>query len=829
MRSFRCLLFCAIFLSGLASAESDFKIGPDTFLDSLAAAPSDQNYALVYRDISTASIPQIRALTVTTTGAYSADFQLSAAGAQPLVSPVQRTTLVFDPTTNNFFTVWADDRAGARGIYGALFTLQGVPLGTDFQIASLTRAGNNAPQVTFTGSGFLVAWQDEAVSGSDASRIYFARVSSAGVSTALTSLPYTSGQDQKLEYLVNGIAGEHLLVWQDIGASPNTTRATRIGDDNVLRDKGAGIYLFQRDFSVSGFGVPIGAAFSDNEYIILSSLSAQIDSSVFKTRIRNDGSVIRASGPFIDVGQGATKLAEDAFPRTYFNGSEFFFLRNAKVSDIAFHLYTKRVKLDGTDRDPNMPLIDSASQGVLDGAVAAHIGDQYLAVWMDGRRGGAQPERGLNIYGRFISSSKDGDLTLPYLKCVAHASPIFGNSPLTCAFGNGGSTGIIDSQFWDFGDGAVDDVGNTTHEYTSKGDFIAVLSLYRAGLHYNDFVKISVDTDQLGGAGGPPQVTAGTPGPLSGNVDTNILPYSLGVFLNFNATNIDSMRFYGYIDPSVLPVNVKDTVVSFAIAGKSYSVTLDQFGNGVSDTTVKPLARFLLNRVSGTFTFQVTYEDLVAAFAALGAKNETIAKPGADIAVPYTFTFGKLTQSATLSAKYVAKSGKTGHLSYLYGVDGYPGLGYFRIFGGSAKEIGKTSFSHQIVLTGNLGPGGADTLKKSDTGVWRVSVGNYTEDIPVSQLTDNGGDSYTFKAGKGKVGLLQFFYIPRDGRFGIAMNNLPAEGTNPSGMPLATSPFARVDLAVSVQFDLSGGGQFQASGYLRLGRNKAGSKKWKLR
>lgn len=824
----RCLLAGAIFLSGLAPAGTDFQIGPNTMLDTLAIAASDQNYALVWRDVrGGAGSQQMRALVVTATGAFSADVQLSAPGALPLDGPVQRATLVFDPATHNFFAVWADNRPGAPGIYGAFLSQAGTAAGSDFLIAPISRIGGNAPQATFTGSGFFVAWQDEAESGS-ASRIYFSRVTSGGAPQAIQALPFTTGQDQALEYLVNGIAGELLMVWQDLGATPDSTRGTRIGDSNTLLDPGAGLFLFQRDFGVSGFGAPVGAAFDGTDYLILSSLGAQIDSSVYKTRLRSDGSVIRPSAPFAEVGQGLTGLAEDSFPRTFFNGSEFFFVRNNKVSDTAYHLQTKRVKLDGADRDPNMPLIDSASQGVLNGAVAASIGAQYLVAWMDGRLGGAQPQRQLNIFGLFVDGTKTGDETLPFLNCVAHATPIFGNSPLLVAFGNGGSTGIIDSQVWDFGDGVVDDIGNTTHTYTTKGDFIAVLSLIRAGFRYNDYVKISVDTDQLGGAGGPPQVTAGTLGPVGNGVDTNILMYSLGVALNFSLAGIDSMRLSGYINPSVLPVNVKGSVVSFSVAGKSYTLTLDEFGSALSDVTVKPVARFALNRVSGTFVLTVSFDDLAAGFSTLGAKNDTIAKPGIDILVPYTFSFGSITQSAALGAKYVAKAGKTGHLSYIYGTDGYPGPGYFRIFGGGAKEGGKTAPVHQIVMTGNMGPGGKDPLTKSDTGVWRISVGNYTEDIPVGQLVDNGG-SYNFKAGKGKVGLQQFFYVKNSGQFGIAMSNLPADGANPSGMPLATSPFARVDLAVSVQFDLKSGGQFQASGYLRLGRNKAGSKKWKLR
>ncbi len=823
-------LFCILMICGIAAAETDFKIGPDTQLDTLSAAAGDQNYVLVWRDLRLgAGLQQMRTLSVSSTGVSSADVQISAAGALPLDGPVQRNTIAFDATTKNFLAVWADNRAGAPGIYGALITQQGAAVGTDFLIAPIGRASDNAPQVVFTGADFFVAWQDEQSSGSSANRIFWGRVSSAGVPAAAGALPLSSGQNHKLEYVVNGVAGEHLVIWQDVGATPNVTRATRIGADDSLVAPAEGTVLFQRDFGVAGFGVPIGVAFVSGEYHILSSLSAQIDSSVYKTRLRPDNSVIRPSSPFCEVGQGTTGLEEDAFPRTFYNGSdEFLFIRNSKVSNTAYHLLTKRVKLDGTDVDPNMPLIDAAPQGVLNGAMAVNIGSQYLLVWMDGRLGGAQPQRGLNIFGLLTDSGKAADRTEPFLKAVAHALPIYGNSPLVVTFGNGGSTGIVDEQIWDFGDGGTDDVGNTTHKYTAKGDYIAVLSLVRAGFMYRDFVRISVDTDALGGGGGPPQVTAGTPGPVSNGVDTNFFLTTLNASLVFNAPDVDALHLAGYINASQLPVNVKDQIVSFAVGGKTYSLTMKADGTATTDVGVKPVARFVLNRFTGGFVLQTNLDNLAAGFAALGATNSTITKPGADISVPYTFSFGSLSQSSTLTAKYVAKAGKNGRLSFFFGVDGKPGPGFFRIFNGSAKESAKGAHTHQIVVIGNAALPGGESLVKATSGFWRISVGNYSEDVPVSSLVDNGL-SYTLNAGKGKVGLSQFYYIKKSGQFGIMMNLLPADGAEPSGMPLSTSPYSRVDVAVSVNFDLDSGAQFQASGYLRLGRNKANSKKWKLR
>ena len=70
-----------------------------------------------------------------------------------------------------------------------------------------------------------------------------------------------------------------------------------------------------------------------------------------------------------------TDLAENEFPRTFYNGNnEFLFVRNVRVSNTSYHLFTKRVAVDGTDRDLNPSFIDSAPRGVLNGAMATASG-----------------------------------------------------------------------------------------------------------------------------------------------------------------------------------------------------------------------------------------------------------------------------------------------------------------------------------------------------------------------------------------------------------------------------------------------------------------------
>lgn len=799
-------------------------------LDSLSVAAGNTSYLAVWRGLEPA--PRMMGALISTTGVASTAFPISDSSGAPLESPVQHATVACDGA--NFLAVWADNRTGGAGIRGAFVTSQGGVVGAaDFLIAPVSRTNDLAPQVVFTGADYLVAWQDAAPASVPAAQIRYARVATAGTVSAPAALPWAEGRSHALEFLVAGQAPEALVVFQDAGVTPNETRAVRVAADNGVVGPAEGVMLFKQDFSVAGFGAPIGAAYENGEYVILSSYSAQIDSSVFKTRLQADGSVIRPSAPFAEVGQGTTGLAEDAFPRTFYNGAgEFLFVRNDKVSESAYHLLTKRVTSDGTDRDPNLPFIDSASQGVLNGAVAAALGSQYLVAWMDGRRG-AQPARQLNVFGLLLDGTKPGDETTPIVKAVARVSPVFGSAPLQVYFWLGGSTGILDSLRWDFGDGESSTSGSGSHTYTTQGYYLAVLSLFRAGFAVRDFARIAVDMNELGGGGGPPQAVGGSLGPVSNGVNTDLITNSLTVALNHQKTGADSLRFVGYCDPSVLPVSSAGQSGALTIGDKTYVFSTGSTGTYYSAAGVTPAYRFGVNRYNGLFVLTVTADDLRALFASLGADNETVAKPGKDVMVPFVFEYAGLKLDSYVAAKYTATAGKAGKVNYYLGSSGYSGSGYFRVFGAAAKEsVLKGSADkqkvHAFTVTGNWGFGGNVKLAQADAGAWRVTLGNYAEDLPVGSLVESSG-VYTYNGGKAKTGLTGLYYNTRNGAFVLGWRNVAAEGENPSGMALASSQFWRADLALSVDLDLQGGTKFQGSGYVRFGRQKLNAKKWKLR
>ena len=393
MRLVSVVVLSAIFSGSLfASSSLDFKISPDVTMDTLSIAATSTNYLVVWRDLRTPGAPQMRGSFVTNTGVPSADFGISDAAGQPVHTPVQRATTAFDGT--NFLTVWADNRTSGAGIRAALISQSGaIAGGADFLVSPLAQMTSPNPLVIFTGIDYVVAWQDAAQSsGSAGPQIYFARVSLSGTVGSTQTLPvspFSLSTSLSLEFLIakptNG--NEISVVYKDLASSPNVTLATRIATDNSFLTPST--LLFKRDFSPElDSAWPIAAACDGTQYMILSSYGAQIDSAtVFMTHLEFSGTVVRPNGGFAEVGQGTTGLAEDTFPRAIYNGvNEFLFVRNDFASATALHIMIERVNVNGVNQDPNPFLVDSATQGILDGGVAAAIGTQYLIVWTDGRR-----------------------------------------------------------------------------------------------------------------------------------------------------------------------------------------------------------------------------------------------------------------------------------------------------------------------------------------------------------------------------------------------------------------------------------------------------------
>ena len=829
-------LFAAASPSRAALVNPDFQIGPNVTLDSLSVATSGANYLVVWRDLSNSpTATPISGAMVSSTGVVSNSFQISDAMGAPQAGPVQRVRVAFNSV--NYLVVWHDLRSLGGGVRGAFVTPQGTVVGgADFLIASTFNTQNVNPQVCYSGGVYFVAWQDAPMSGTG-TQIYFTSVSPSGVAGSAKSVAplNASASAQKFEFLIPGQSGENVLVYQDTGSTPNATYAVRIAADTTLSGPASGTKMFTNDFSPTGAGAPIGGAYisSTQEYLLLASIGAQISCGVSRAWLKSDGRVDLSTAPFALVGQGATGLAEDNFPLAVFNGSsEFIFPRNSKVRDVAYHIFMKRVTLSGTDNDPQMAVVDEAASGILNGAAAASISglSQYLVVWMDGRRRVSDPPLQTNIYGAIVDGTQAGNALRPYIRPGGAIVPQVGIAPLTVATGPGTSTGLVDTGTWDFGDGTTSPIISTTHKYVNAGSYRAVYSLLKAGLQYNQIFHIDVASSDVGGANGPPQAVGGVTGTISPGVNTGTIISSFAATVNFVKTGADAFSLTGKFDVSRQPIYLTGQHVKFSIGTNVYAFDLLADGSFVSAAGAIPALKFQLASFTGAFTFAGSGDKLLAALSGSGVSNATASK--LPVTIPISVAFAGLSSSQSIQAQYTAAVGVSGKISYQLGSIGSPGDGYFGVSSGYATERltnGKTgAMIHDLGALGNLTlPGGA-TLVKAATGVWRVTLGNYSQDIPVGAITLTG-TTYTFQPKGVTSGVTTFLYNQKSGAYALTLKGIPATGNDPSGMALSTDQVTRADLAVSVELDLAGGTTFRAGAFLRLLRKDVTKSRWTLR
>lgn len=820
-----CLLVLSVFALSLSGA--DFKIGPDTAVDSLALCAGKTSYLAVWRDTQ---LKLWRACSVSQTGVSGTEIAVSAANSVAIANETQIQSVCFDGT--NFLLVWADNRPGAPGIYARRITPEGAFFSGEILIAPIARNFDLQPQVAFTGIDYLVAWHDDAgTSTPNATQVRYVHLGFDGGPGGVSAVPLAeAGSSQKLFTVTAGPTGETLITLQDNGVTPATTRALRVSSPNVVLTPGTGLAVSQSGFGELGFGALIGAFYINQEYTLLTSFGTRMDSSVFRIRILPaDNRVIRSTNPLGDVPQGATTFSEDNLPRTFYNGNgEFFFVRNVFAADDTTHITTKRVRLNGDDRDPNLLVVDSATKGLLNGGVAANIGTQYLVAWMDGRRVPA-PAFQTNLYGVFIDGNAEADEGFGAVKAVARAAPTIGIAPLTTQFGTSGSTGTIDSSLWEFGDGTSATNIGPSHKYETAGDYVAIFSLFRRGMASRDFVRIFVDSASKGGGGGPAQTITGAPLQSSPGVNPDLFFSSCSVLLNFANPASDTLRLIGYYDPSKIPFSQTDVPVSLTIGSRTYSFKLDEFGVFNSETGAKPFIRYQMNRFTGIFQITTVFDELQSVVGPFGALNNTVAKPGQAVVLPVALTYNDLSRSENISTLYSANVNKTGTLNYRLGTSGFPTFGYFRVLNVAAKERGKVDARvHQFGINGTMGFGGATPFTKATTGSWRVTLGNYTQAIPV-ELFRQEKAGYTYTAPKSSKGIVVFNYFFSSGSFQLLFNDLSAEGDNPSGLPVATSPVVTADLVLNMDLDLDNGVKFQSGGYARFTRKKINTKKWSPR
>ncbi|HEY3324630.1 MAG TPA: PKD domain-containing protein [Planctomycetota bacterium] len=807
---------------------TDFQISPD---NPVGVAPplvcaGTNSFLVVWNDYGAgAKLPQLLASIVSQSGIVSSAFPISSATGVPLDIRFQRQQAAFDGS--NWLVVWSDDRAVGPGIRASIISTTGEILGgTDFLIAATSGTVTEDPLVTFNGIDYVVSWQSTPPNATGGSQVFYVRVTTAGVLEQYTHVVPASSPtiNQSLLFLSpQQPSGDTLLLYRDNMDSPAQTRSVRIAIDGSLRDSG-GTTLFMEEQADGGYGRPIGVAYVGQEWNILSSYDQTGNSEVFLHKFNSSGVITPPQGVFAVMGLGPTGTTLDQYAPVFAGANEWLFVRNEKINGSVYHLLGKRVTFAGVDQDPIPFQIDTATQGVLRNAVAAQAGSFFLVAWLDGRRSVTQPADSKNIFGAVVDATAAATTGTPLVASVA-ASPTSGEAPLDVSFDASASTGSYDTLSWDFSDGTTATQAQITHTYHNKGTFAAVLKLTKGAYTVYDTAIIVVGGGSNNGPSGATIV--GMPVEGSPGMQSALFIQSLTVKLDFTATGKDSMFVNGVVDAAQLPANLTGLLGSVSIGTASTSFNLDATGQAKTSTV-----KFALDKVGGGFAFAVVDADFRSALAAVGA-NDANVKPAIQVNIPVTVMLDKFAATATVGAMYKATVDITGVANYGFMGTGHEVSGAFVISSFSALEQKQEATGlkvHTFQIKGVCKKSNDGKFKRGATGEFLITIGNFTVPLPVGQLQDKNG-VWVYRARKGIYGLKRFMLDQNSGNFSIYMLKVPADVAGGSGMPLAKSGenIVKVDLNLSLQFDLADNEKFAAGRYMFIERKDAASKTWKLR
>ncbi|NPV13775.1 hypothetical protein HPY86_02450 [candidate division WOR-3 bacterium] len=283
--------------------------------------------------------------------------------------------VAFDGT--NWVVVWQDERNGSHiynrsHIYSARVTPEGVVLDPWGVVVSGAAHPQWAPTVSFGGTNFLVAWQDDRSSGGD---IYGTLVTEDGVvldpdGLPITTAPYWQGSP------ASGYDGKnYLVVWTDCRSGEADIYGARVTPEGVVLDPNG----IQISTSPDSVGTP-AVAFDGTNYLVVWQVYCSSGVSyIYGARVTPEGVVLDPNGITIattaDYYCGGTAVA--------FDGTNYLVVwtENGPYSN---DIYGARVTPEGVVLDPQgiaigAPLVEEESPAV------AFDGTNYLVVWCSHR------------------------------------------------------------------------------------------------------------------------------------------------------------------------------------------------------------------------------------------------------------------------------------------------------------------------------------------------------------------------------------------------------------------------------------------------------------
>ncbi len=295
--------------------------------------------------------------------------------------------LAFDGT--NALAVWQDDRSGAGSdIYATRISPAGVVLDPGGIAVSTQAATQASPTVAFTGSAYLIAWEDyrnQLTTGID---LYGARVSQGGAVLDGSALPLVEAASTQAQPALASVGSQYLLAWQDLRAGSLDVYAARVAGTGAVLDAP---------------GVQVAAAPGTQSMVAVASNSTQA------LITWSDDRTADIIGARVDASTALTVLDPAGFtvslsansetsPAVAFDGTNHLVVWQDNRGN-GFDIYGVRVSGSGTVLDPAGFVISAASGHQRNPAVSFD-GTNYLVAWEDTRN-----EATGDIFGARVSPS----------------------------------------------------------------------------------------------------------------------------------------------------------------------------------------------------------------------------------------------------------------------------------------------------------------------------------------------------------------------------------------------------------------------------------------
>ena len=137
---------------------------------------------------------------------------------------------------SGFLVVWEDTRAeSAADVYGARVTIDGAVMDAAGLAISTADGAQTAPRVAWTGSDYLVVWQDGRGADLD---IYAARVSPGGQVREPLGFPVNGGASDQRKPDVTGTGSGAFVVWEEMraGAGNTDVYGARVNSSAVVQE-----------------------------------------------------------------------------------------------------------------------------------------------------------------------------------------------------------------------------------------------------------------------------------------------------------------------------------------------------------------------------------------------------------------------------------------------------------------------------------------------------------------------------------------------------------------------------------------------------------------